>query len=308
MKSEALGTKRGATAADLRQNAQGDRKAKASGTTRRTVGVGSIVSHTLLVIIALLVLFPFFWMLDTALKPNNQVFEFPPSFIPSSIQWGNFVEAWTYLPFGHFIFNTLVVAGGGTLLVVLTSSLAAYAFARLKFPGRDLVFVLYLSTLMVPQAVLVVPQFFLIKDLEWINTYQALILPGAFTAFGTFLLRQFFKGIPIELEEAAKLDGCSRLRILFQVILPLSTAALAVLALFTFIGFWNNFLWPLIVVNTADMATIPLGLQMFQGQHAQAWNYMMAGATISIVPGLILLIFVQKYLVQGISLTGLGGR
>jgi multiple sugar transport system permease protein len=161
---------------------------------------------------------------------------------------------------------------------------------------------------MVPQAVLVVPQFFLIKDLQWINTYQALILPGAFTAFGTFLLRQFFKGIPIELEEAAKLDGCSRLRILFQVILPLSTAALSVLGLFTFIGFWNNFLWPLIVVNTTDYATIPLGLQMFQGQHGTLWNQMMAGATIAIIPGLILLICVQKYLVQGISLTGLGGR
>jgi multiple sugar transport system permease protein len=307
MKSEAVGTTRGVTAADPRQNARSDRKAKASGTTRRT-DVGSIVSHTLLVIIALLVLFPFFWMLDTALKPNNQVFEFPPSFIPSSIQWGNFVDAWTYLPFGHFIFNTLVVAVGGTLLVVLTSSLAAYAFARLQFPGRDVVFVLYLGTLMVPQAVLVVPQFFLIKDLGWINTYQALILPMAFTAFGTFLLRQFFKGIPIELEEAAKLDGCSRLRILFQVILPLSTAALSVLGLFTFIGFWNNFLWPLIVVNTTDYATIPLGLQMFQGQHGTLWNQMMAGATIAIIPGLILLILVQKYLVQGISLTGLGGR
>lgn len=130
----------------------------------------------------------------------------------------------------------------------------------------------------------------------------------AFTAFGTFLLRQFFKGIPLELEEAAMLDGCSRFRILFQLILPLSTPALAVLGLFTFIGFWNNFLWPLIVVNTADMATIPLGLQMYQGQHGEAWNYMMAGATIAIIPGLIILILVQKYLVEGISLTGLGGR
>ncbi len=307
MKSETYGATQG-NATALRPNALGETKSKALSTKRGNGVVGDIVSHVLLVIIALLVLFPFYWMLDTALKPNNQVFEFPPSFIPSSIQWGNFVEAWTYLPFGHFIFNTLVVAVGGTLLVVLTSSLAAYAFARLQFPGRDAVFMLYLGTLMVPQAVLVVPQFFLIKDLGWINTYQALILQMAFTAFGTFLLRQFFKGIPIEMEEAAKIDGCSRLRILFQIILPLSTAALAVLGLFTFIGFWNNFLWPLIVVNSADMATIPLGLQMFQGQHAQAWNYMMAGATISIVPGLILLIFVQKYLVLGISLTGMGGR
>ncbi|HZU02420.1 MAG TPA: carbohydrate ABC transporter permease, partial [Ktedonobacteraceae bacterium] len=249
MKSETYGATQG-NATALRPNALGETKSKALSTKRGNGVVGDIVSHVLLVIIALLVLFPFYWMLDTALKPNNQVFEFPPSFIPSSIQWGNFVEAWTYLPFGHFIFNTLVVAVGGTLLVVLTSSLAAYAFARLQFPGRDAVFMLYLGTLMVPQAVLVVPQFFLIKDLGWINTYQALILPMAFTAFGTFLLRQFFKGIPIEMEEAAKIDGCSRLRILFQIILPLSTAALAVLGLFTFIGFWNNFLWPLIVVNT----------------------------------------------------------
>jgi multiple sugar transport system permease protein len=307
MKSEPYGMTQG-NAAALRQNALGEPKSKALRTTRGTRVVGDIVSHILLVIIALMVLFPFFWMVDTALKPNNQVFQFPPTFIPSSIQWGNFVEAWTYLPFGHFIYNTLVVAVCGTLLVLLTSSLAAYAFARLRFPGRDVIFIGYLATLMVPQAVLVIPQFFLIKDLGWINSYQALILPSAFTAFGTFLLRQFFRGIPLELEEAAKLDGCSRLRILFQIILPLSTAALAVLGIFTFIGLWNNFLWPIIVVNTADMATIPLGLQMFQGQHAQAWNYMMAGATISIIPGLILLILMQKYLVQGISLTGLGGR
>jgi multiple sugar transport system permease protein len=294
-------------AAALRQNVVGTRS-KTREATQGSGVVGSIVSHTLLTIVALLMLFPFFWMLDTALKPNSQVFQFPPSFIPTSIQWGNFVEAWTYLPFGHFIYNTLVVAVGGTFLVLLTSSMAAYAFARIKFPGRDIIFVCYLTTLMVPQAVLVIPQFFLIKDLGWINTYQALILPSAFTAFGTFLLRQFFKGIPIELEEAAKLDGCSRLRILFQLILPLSKPALAVLGLFSFIGFWNNFLWPLIVVNTADMATIPLGLQLYQGQHGQAWNYMMAGSTIAIIPGLIILILVQKYLVEGISLTGLGGR
>jgi multiple sugar transport system permease protein len=306
MKSKVEETAQGSTAA-LRQNVLGT-GSKARETTGGSGVVGSIVSHIFLILVALLMLFPFFWMLDTALKPNSQVFQFPPSFIPSSIQWGNFVEAWTYLPFGHFIFNTLVVAVGGTILVLLTSSMAAYAFARIKFPGRDLIFVGYLTTLMVPQAVLVIPQFFLIKDLGWINTFQALILPMAFTAFGTFLLRQFFLGIPLELEEAAKLDGCSRFRILFQLILPLSTPALAVLGLFSFIGFWNNFLWPLIVVNTSDMATIPLGLQMYQGQHGNAWNYMMAGATIAIIPGLIILILVQKYLVEGISLTGLGGR
>jgi multiple sugar transport system permease protein len=247
-------------------------------------------------------------MVDTALKPNGQVFQFPPTFLPESIQWGNFVAVWTYLPFGHFLFNSLLIACIGTLLVLITSSLAAYAFARLKFFGRDSIFIAYLGTLIVPQAVLVIPEFLLIRSLGWVNSYQALILPGAFTAFGTFLLRQFFKTIPIELEESAFIDGASRLRILWNIILPLSKSALGVLGLFTFIGFWNNFLWPLIITNTSDMATIPLGLQMFQGQHGTEWSYMMAGATVSILPGILLVILLQKYLVEGISLTGLGGR
>lgn len=270
--------------------------------------LGSIVSHTLLIIVSLIVLFPFLWMLDTALKPNGQVFQFPPTLLPASTQWGNFLAVWTFLPFGHFILNSVVVACGGTLLVLITSSLAAYAFARLKFFGRDTIFFAYLGTLMVPQAVLVIPEFLLIRYLGWVNSYQALILPMAFTAFGTFLLRQFFKTIPIELEESAIIDGASRLRILWSIILPLSKSALGVLGLFTFIGFWNNFLWPLIVVNTADMATIPLGLQMFQGQNGTQWSYMMAGATVSILPGIILVFILQRYLVEGINLTGLGGR
>jgi multiple sugar transport system permease protein len=284
-------------------------KSKTFGKTQNgRVNVGSIISHVLLIIVSLIVLFPFFWMVDTALKPNEQVFQFPPTFIPESMQWGNFVAVWTYLPFGHFIFNSLLIACTGTFLVLVTSSLAAYAFARLRFFGRDSIFLAYLGTLMVPQAVLVIPEFLLIKSLGWVNSYQALILPWAFTAFGTFLLRQFFKSIPIELEESAFIDGASRLRILWSIILPLSKSALGVLGLFTFISFWNNFLWPLIITNTSDMATIPLGLQMFQGQHGTEWSYMMAGATVSILPGIILVILLQKYLVEGINLTGLGGR
>jgi multiple sugar transport system permease protein len=277
-------------------------------TQKGRIEVGSIISHTLLIIVSLIVLFPFLWMLDTALKPNGQVFQFPPTLIPEPIQWGNFVAVWTYLPFGHFIFNSLLIACSGTFLVLVTSSLAAYAFARLRFFGRDSIFFAYLGTLMVPQAVLVIPEFLLIRSLGWVNSYQALILPMAFTAFGTFLLRQFFKTIPIELEESAFIDGASRLRILWSIILPLSKSALGVLGLFTFIGFWNNFLWPLIITNTSDMATLPLGLQMFQGQNGTEWSYMMAGATISVLPGIVLVILLQKYLVEGINLTGLGGR
>ena len=270
--------------------------------------IGSIISHTLLIIVSLVVLFPFIWMLDTALKPNGQVYQFPPSLLPNPIRLDNFVAVWTYLPFGHFILNSLFVAVTGTILVMITSSLAAYAFARLTFPGRDGVFFVYVSTLLIPQAVLVIPEFLIMRYLGWINSYEALIIPGAFTAFGTFLMRQFFKTIPIELEESALIDGASRLRILWNIILPLSRSALSVLGLFTFISFWNNFLWPLIVVNTEDVVTIPLGLQMFQGQHGTEWSYMMAGATISVLPGIILVILLQRYLVRGIALTGIGGR
>lgn len=283
-------------------------KTQGTKTQGTRIGIGSIISHVLLIIVSFIVLFPFLWMIDTALKPNGQALQSPPSVIPDPIQWGNFVAAWTYLPFGHFIFNSLLVACSGTVLVLITSSLAAYAFARLRFAGRESIFVGYLGTLIIPQAVLVIPQFMLIRSLGWVNSYQALIIPGAFTAFGTFLLRQFFKGIPLELEESALIDGASRLRILWNIILPLSKPALGVLGLFTFIGFWNSFLWPLIVVNTADMATIPLGLQMFQGQHGTEWSYMMAGATISVIPGAILVILLQRYLVEGITLTGIGGR
>ena len=283
-------------------------KSEALKTQGKRVGIGSVISHILLIIASFVVLFPFLWMIDTALKPNGQALQSPPTIIPDSIQWGNFVAAWTYLPFGHFIFNSLLVSCCGTILVLITSSLAAYAFARLRFAGRESIFVAYLGTLIIPQAVLVIPQFMLIRTLGWVNSYQALIVPGAFTAFGTFLLRQFFKGIPLELEESALIDGASRLRILWNIILPLSKSALGVLGLFTFIAFWNNFLWPLIVVNTADMATIPLGLQMFQGQHGTEWSYMMAGATISVIPGAILVILLQRYLVEGITLTGIGGR
>ncbi len=270
--------------------------------------IGSIISHTLLIIVSLLVLFPFIWMLDTAFKPNGQVYQFPPTLLPNPFTLDNFAAVWTYLPFGHFLLNSLFVAITGTILVMITSSLAAYAFSRLKFAGRDTLFFAYVGTLLIPQAVLVIPEFLIMRYLGWINTYQALIIPGAFTAFGTFLLRQFFKTIPLELEESALIDGASRLRILWEIILPLSRAALGVLGLFTFITFWNNFLWPLIVINTEDIVTIPLGLQMFQGQHGTEWSYMMAGSTISVLPGIILVILLQRSLVQGITLTGIGGR
>ena len=271
-------------------------------------GLGPFTSQTGMILLGALWLFPFLWMLSTALKPNAEVFQFPPRLLGSSVEWSNFPAAWNFVPFGRFMFNGLFVSVIGTLLVLFTSILSAYAFARLHFWRREQLFLIYLGTLMIPQEVTVVPLFLLMKSLGWVNTYQALILPSAFTAFGTFLLRQFFLSIPRDFEEAARIDGATRWQILWSVIVPMAKPAIAVLALFTFIGYWNNFLWPLIVGNTREMATVPVGLNLFNGQHGTEWNYMMAASTISILPTAILTVALQKYIIEGISISGFGGR
>ena len=270
--------------------------------------VGSVISQILLSPVALLFMVPIIWMVLSALKPSAEVFTVPPTLFGSEILFSNFAEAWNYLPFGRFILNTIWVAGVGTLITLVASATAGYAFARLHFKFQGGLFILYLSTLIVPQEVIVIPMFLVMQQLGWVNSYKALILPWAFTAFGTFLLRQFFLTIPRELEEAAKIDGCGHIRILRSVIIPISAPAIAVLAVFTFITYWNSFLWPLIIVNDTIKMTIPLGLQLFLGQQAQRWELLMAAATISMVPTVILVLALQKYLVKGIALSGLGGR
>lgn len=259
--------------------------------------------------VALLFLFPFFWMVSNALRTNDEVLSVPPRLLPTEPRWENFIEAWAHLPFGQFFINSLVVAISVTIIVVIVSCLAGYAFARLNFWGRDSLFLAYLGTLMIPQAMLVIPLFLLVSKLGWINTYQGLILPMAFSSFGAFLLRQFFLTIPKELEEAAFIDGASRLRILISIIVPISTPAIGLLALFTFIGQWNNFLWPLIVASNNEKATIPLGLLLFKTQQGTAWNYIMAGATFSMLPGIVLAILLQRFIFKSISIgSGFGGR
>ena len=271
-------------------------------------GLGPFASQTGMILLAALWLFPFLWMLSTALKPNAEVFQFPPRLLGSSVEWSNFPAAWNFVPFGRFMFNGLFVSVVGTLLVLFTSILSAYAFARLRFWRREQLFLVYLGTLIIPQEVTVVPLFLLMKSVGWVNTYQALILPSAFTAFGTFLLRQFFLSIPGDYEDAARIDGATRWQVLWNVIVPMAKPAIAVLALFTFIAYWNNFLWPLIIANTREMATVPVGLNLFNGQHGTEWNYMMAASAISILPTTILTVALQKYIIEGISISGFGGR
>jgi multiple sugar transport system permease protein len=278
-------------------------------TTRTTATPRTVVSQVLLTAVLLLFLMPFVWMVATALKPPAEVFGTGTGLIGSQIRWSNFAEAWSYLPFGRFMLNGLYVAVAGTVVVCVTSVLSAYAFARLRFRFRDRIFLLYLGTLMVPQEVTVVPMFILMQQFHWVNSYAALILPWAFTAFGTFLLRQFFLTIPAELEEAARVDGCGPFGSFFRIMLPLARPAIAVLTVFTFISFWGSFLWPLIIINSVeDKGTVPLGLAQFVGQQGTQWNLMMAASVMAMVPTVLLVVLLQKHLVRGLLVTGLGGR
>jgi multiple sugar transport system permease protein len=258
--------------------------------------------YALLIVGSLVMLVPFFWMLSTSLKQPGEIFLYPPRWIPQPLQWSNYAQTLTVMPFGRYFFNSTFQALAVTVLQLLTASLAAFAFARLRFPGRDLLFLLYLATLMIPFPVTMIPDFIIMRFLHWIDTYKALILPPAFSAFSTFLLRQYFLSLPVELDDAARVDGASSLRIWWQIIMPLSGPALATLAIFTFMGQWNNFVWPLVVTNSDQMRTLPVALAAFQ------WNLLMAGSVISILPILLLYIVGQKWFVQGIALTGMGGR
>jgi multiple sugar transport system permease protein len=257
---------------------------------------------------ALLMLLPFIWMLSTSFKLAGAVFEYPPTWIPRPLVWQNYPQVLDILPFARFFLNSLFVALSVTALQLLTCSLAAYAFARLRFPGRDALFLGYLGTLMIPGQVVIIPNFILLRTLGWIDTYQALILPAAFSAFGTFLLRQYFLTIPRELEDAAVVDGASYWQIYLRVILPLSGPALSALAIFTFLAQWNSFLYPLVVTSSTEMSTLTVGLNTLQGQYNTAWTLLMAGSVIALVPVLLVFIFAQRYFIRGIAMTGLGGR
>lgn len=275
---------------------------------RRRIKWGHLLLHLGLIMGSLVMLLPFAWMLSTSLKPASEVFTYPPTWIPNDFAWSNYLEALTAMPFGRFYLNSFVVAFCVTALTILTSSLAAFAFARLRFRGRDPLFIIYLATLMIPFPVLLIPNFLIVRELGWYDTYQALILPPAFSAFSTFLLRQFFRGIPMELDDAARIDGASNLRIWWQIILPNSTAALAAVSIFVFLANWNEFLWPLVVTNSEEMRTVPVGLSIFQGQYGVQWQLLMAAAVVAMLPVLIIYIFAQKWFIKGITITGMGGR
>ncbi len=276
-------------------------------TGRRRIPWLKIISHVVLAAGAITMIAPFVWMVSTSLKSDQQAYVFPPVWIPSPVMWSNYPRTWEALPFNVFILNSVIVSVLVTLGQLATCSLGAFAFARLHFPGRDKLFLLYLATMMVPFQVVMIPLFVLMRTFRWIDTYPALIVPMIFSAYGTFLLRQFFLTIPNELEDAAKIDGCGYFRIYWNIMLPLSKPALATLGIFVFMWSWNNFLWPLLVTNSLTMKTLPLGLAYFLGQYTIYWNLLMVGATIALVPVLVLFFLAQRYFIEGITLTGLKG-
>jgi len=254
---------------------------------------------------------PFLWMVSTSLAEAGQVFAdnrpWWQEWLPTSFVWQNYVKVWAVVPFAQFYLNSIFVSLCITFGQVTTSAMAAYAFARLNFPGRDRLFFGYLATMMIPGAVTMIPVFILLRHFGWIDSYKALILPGIFTAYGTFMLRQFFLTLPKDLEDAAKIDGCSYVRIFWHIILPLSKPALATLTTFTFMGSWMNLMWPLIVVNTHTKYTLPVGLAYFQGVHGTDWTLLMAASMMMILPVLIVFLFNQRFFVEGIKLTGIKG-
>jgi multiple sugar transport system permease protein len=276
--------------------------------TRTPIRWGKLALHLALILGSIAMLLPFLWMLSTSLKAQREVFTYPPTWIPNQLMWGNYSAALTSLPFGRYYLNSLIVATSVTLLQLFTSSLSAFAFGRLRFKGRETLFVIYLTTLMIPFPVLLIPNFIIVRSLGWYDSYAALILPPAFSALSTFLLRQHFRGIPLEMDDSARIDGASSFRIWWQIILPMSKTALAAIAIFIFLGSWNEFLWPLVVTNSETMRTIPVGLISFQGQYNTRWELLMAAAVVAMLPVLIVYIFAQKWFIQGITITGMGGR
>jgi len=274
--------------------------------------VVGFAGHALLMLGSVMMLIPILWMISTSLKKTGQEWVFPPLWIPNPIWWQNYVEAMDALPipFYVYVFNTVLITLSATLGTVLTSSLAAYGFARLRFPGRNFMFLLVLSTLMLPGAVTLIPRFLVFRYLGWLDTLLPLIVPYWFggTAFSIFLLRQFFMNIPRELDEAARIDGASSLQIFWQIIVPLSGPALATITIFQVWGHWNEFLEPLIYINSMDNYTIALALRTFQNVRSQRINHLMAMALIQVLPVVVLFLFAQKYFIRGIQVSGLSGR
>jgi multiple sugar transport system permease protein len=261
--------------------------------------------HLFLIPVSVIMLAPLVWMVILSLQTSSEAQSFPPVILPSGPHFNNYVTTWNSEPFGNFFLNSAIYSLATVAGNLLFCSLAAYAFARLRFFGRDVLFVVLLATLMVPFQVLLIPTFLIVKHLGLVDSVGGLIMPNLCSAFGIFMLRQFFRTLPIELEEAARIDGTSRLGILFKIVLPLSLPALATLGIIQFMWSWNDFLWPLIIIDTASHNPLQLGLANLQGAHRSHWNLVMAGTVMSQIPMLVVFLFAQRWFVRSIAFTGI---
>jgi multiple sugar transport system permease protein len=264
-----------------------------------------IVVHILLVIFSIVMFVPFLWMVFSAFKPLDEIFLRPPKLLPQAWTVDGFKTAWQGAPFASAFFNSFYISALVTIFTLLTCAMAAYAFARIRFPGNNVLFGIFLATMMVPFQLTIIPLYIILGELRWVDTHLALIVPASlFNAFGVFLLRQYVRGIPLELEEAAAIDGANRIRTFITVILPLLKTPMTALGIFVFLFQWNNFFQPLIFLNSEELFTIPLVVNYFKGAYSSDWTSLMAATTMAALPMLIVFIIAQKQIVEGIALSG----
>ena len=276
-------------------------------TKKQSFAAGKVVTYALLILLSIITVIPFLWMLSASIKMNKDVFAWPMQWIPANPQWDNYVNIWTKIPLMEFITNTAILTVIVTLLQLLTSSFAAYAFSKLRFKGRDMLFLGYIATIAMPWQVYMVPQFIMMSGMGLNDKLGAMVCLQAFSAFGVFMMKQFYDGIPYELCEAARIDGLSEYGIWLRIMLPLAKPSLATLTIFTFVNTWNDFLGPLLYLHTESKKTLQLGLRMFIGQYSSEYGLIMAASVVALIPVLIVFLSLQKYFVQGVASSGLKG-
>jgi len=277
------------------------------GRKRKEVGL-TLFRHIVLLALTLAMVLPILWAFSTALKPQKEIYSYPPTIVPSRIEWQNFRKAWESAPFGRYAFNSVFVTTTIVVCQLVNAAFAAYAFSWLSFRGRDTLFLFFLFAMMIPTQVLIVPTFFIFKTFGWIDTYWALIIPFVSNAFGIFLIRQAFLSVPRDLVDAAKIDGCGHLGIIRHIMVPSSRASFISFSLLTFTWRWNDYFWPLIMTNSTKMRTLPVGIVFLRTSEGSIeWNVVMAGAVLVMLPVILLFVFLQKYFVEGVMSSGIKG-
>lgn len=267
----------------------------------------NILKYAVLLIGAFFTLLPFLWMISSSFKTPAEIIRIPPVLVPAELQWQNYVEAWTAAPFGRYLINTIIITVFTTVGVLITSVLSAFAFSRLKFPGKDLVFSLFMATLMIPGEMLIITNFLTITKLHWIDTYQAMIVPWVSNVFYIYLLTQFFLQVPDALYLAAKVDKCSDLKFMLKIMVPMNKSAITTIAILNIIGSWNSFLWPLLVTNSQEMRVLSNGLIRFQTEAGTDYELIMAASCILVVPIILVFLFLRKYVLEGVAFNGVKG-